>query len=109
MSTSSGVLDAGAVADLPPGTRKLVFRPDADAVLLLNVAGQFHALENSCPHAGASMASGACEGQVLSCPAHGLKFDITTGQCVASPGLRIKRYPVEQAQGRLLVNVGKPC
>ena len=92
---------AGAAQDLPPGGRKLVFVPGREAVLLLNVEGAFFALENSCPHAGASMASGSCEGQVLSCPAHGLKFHLATGRCTASPQLHIPVYAVVQQGDRL--------
>ena len=88
------LIAAGSQADLPPGARKLVFVPGGEAVLLFNINGQFHAIENSCPHAGASLASGACEGHVLSCPAHGLKFNLQNGQCTASPRMRIPTHEV---------------
>lgn len=97
----SPLLAAGAVQDLPPGARKLVFAPGGETVLLLNVEGEFYAMENSCPHAGASMASGSCEQHVLSCPAHGLKFDIRNGQCTASPQLLIPLYEVLELEGQL--------
>ena len=105
MSDSADLIPAGAVSDLPPGKRILVFRPDADAVLLMNVEGKYYALENSCPHAGASIASGPCEGHQLTCPAHGLKFNITNGECIASPGMRVKTYAVQVVDGQLLVNL----
>lgn len=104
MSENADLIPAGAASDLPPGKRKLVFRPDADAVLLMNVEGKFYALENSCPHAGASIASGPCEGHQLTCPAHGLKFNITNGECVASPGMRVKTYAVQVMNGQLLLD-----
>ena len=88
------LIAAGSAKDLPPGARKLVFVPGGESVVLFHINGQFHALENSCPHAGASMASGVCEGLVLSCPAHGLKFNIQNGQCTASPQLRIRTHEV---------------
>ncbi|MEG0201975.1 MAG: Rieske (2Fe-2S) protein, partial [Comamonas sp.] len=72
--------------------RELVFAPGGESILLLNGEGEFYALENSCPHAGASMASGSCEAHVLRCPAHGLQFNIKNGQCTASPGLLIPMY-----------------
>ncbi|AEI81653.1 hypothetical protein CNE_BB1p02290 (plasmid) [Cupriavidus necator N-1] len=31
---------------------------------------------------------------MISCPAHGLRFDIRNGQCTASPSLRIRTYEV---------------
>ena len=105
LQTATGVdrtlIAAGAARDLPPGARKLVFRPDGQSILLLNVEGEFYAMDNSCPHAGASMASGSCEGQAISCPAHGLKFDIRSGRCTASPGLLIPVYETLILEGEL--------
>ena len=95
------LIAAGSQADLPPGARKLVFVPGGEAVLLFNINGQFHAIENSCPHAGASLASGACEGHVLSCPAHGLKFNLRSGECTASAQLRVPVYEVVRQNGEL--------
>ena len=92
---------AGDVQDLPPGGRKLVFVPGGESVVLLNVDGEFFALENSCPHAGASIASGACDGRTLSCPAHGLKFNLRSGECTASAQLRVPVYEVVRQNGEL--------
>ena len=99
--SDSSLLAAGAVQDLPPGGRKLVFAPGGETILLLNVEGEFYAMENSCPHAGASLASGPCEDHVLTCPAHGLKFNIKNGQCTASPQMMIPLYEVLEREGQL--------
>ncbi|WP_137918515.1 Rieske 2Fe-2S domain-containing protein [Hydrogenophaga sp. 2FB] len=103
------LIAAGALQDLPPGSRKLVFRPGQESIVVLNVNGQFFALENSCPHAGASIASGACQGHVLSCPAHGLKFNIQNGQCTASPDLRIPIYDVVVQDESLWLRANEPA
>ncbi|MGO4809776.1 Rieske (2Fe-2S) protein [Cupriavidus sp. 2MCAB6] len=84
----------GPPESLAPGARKLVLLQDGQSAIVFNLAGQFFAMENSCPHAGASMAGGSCVEHVISCPAHGLRFDIRNGQCTASPGLRIRTYEV---------------
>ncbi|HSW20777.1 MAG TPA: Rieske (2Fe-2S) protein [Ramlibacter sp.] len=87
-------IPAGPAEALAPGARKLVFVPGGEAVIVFNIGGQFFALENSCPHAGSSIAGGACAGHVITCPSHGLKFDVRSGQCTASAGLRIPTYEV---------------
>lgn len=97
----TALLAVGAVQDLLPGTRKLVFAPDGETVLLLNVEDELYAMENSCPDAGASIACGSCDQHVLSCPAHGLKFDIRNSQCTASPQLQIKLYEVLVLEGQI--------
>jgi len=102
-SSSSSCLRAGRAADLAPGGRKLVFREGAEAILVMNIGGRFYALDNSCPHAGASIASGSCEGHSLSCPAHGLTFDVRSGQCTASPNLRIRTHDAQVTDGELII------
>jgi len=41
--------------------------------------GQFHALDNACPHAGASLAHGQIEGDTVRCRIHHWCFCITDG------------------------------
>ncbi|MGE8368558.1 MAG: Rieske (2Fe-2S) protein [Pseudomonadales bacterium] len=87
-------IPVGPPESLAPGARKLVLLQDGQSAIVFNLGGQFFAMENSCPHAGASMAGGSCVEHLISCPAHGLRFDIRNGQCTASPGLRIRTYEV---------------
>lgn len=84
--------------DFGPGMRKLAFI-DGVQIVILNVAGTLHAIENSCPHAGASLASGKLEGLMLRCPSHGLKFNVADG-CIAGGGaMRVQTYPIVTANG----------
>lgn len=106
--TESTLIAAGAAQDVPPGARKLVFRPGGESIVVLNVHGQLFALENSCPHAGASIANGPCQGHILSCPAHGLKFNIQNGQCTASPDFRIRTFDVVMQDERLWLRANAP-
>lgn len=73
--------------------------------MLFNIDGSVHALDNSCPHNGASLASGQLEGRFLRCPAHGLRFDVTTGRMPGTGGMCVKTFPVQAVEGRLLVAV----
>jgi len=80
-------------SELPPGQRKLVF-VDGRSVVLLNVDGHLHAVDNSCPHNGASLAGGHLDGNVLQCPAHGLRFDLASGCTPGANGLCLNTFPV---------------
>jgi 3-phenylpropionate/trans-cinnamate dioxygenase ferredoxin subunit len=84
-----------AVADIPPGGRKLV-TADGRAIVVFNLGGEFFALSNRCPHRGGSLCQGSLTGLVLSdepgeynytrrgeiirCPWHSWEFDIRTGK-----------------------------
>lgn len=98
----------GPPDSLAPGARKLIFLPDGQTAVVFNLGGEFFVLENSCPHAGASMAGGPCVEHILSCPAHGLRFDIRSGQCTASANMRIPTYEVVMADRQLWLRVPEP-
>jgi len=108
-----------AVADLPPGSRKLVTvkgRP----IAIFNIKGEFFGLFNRCPHQGGSLCDGTLtglleadepgqyrysrQGEILRCPWHGWEFDIRTGQSWCDPErIRTRSYPVQvQAGGHLV-------
>ena len=97
-------VDVCALNSIAPGTSRAVRAGDRD-VALFNVEGTIHALENACRHAGAALAGGKLCGRVVACPAHGWKYDVTTGALAAAPTLSVARYPVRVADGRVFVAV----
>ncbi len=55
-----------------------------------------------CPHAGARLSGGAVEGGVVTCPAHGSRFEMATGERVRGPADQgIATYTVVQEEGRV--------
>lgn len=96
----SRCIQAGSVDELKPGQRKLVFA-DGRSIALFNIGGTLSAIDNSCPHNGASLANGQLEGALLRCPAHGLRFDVTTGRMSGPAGLRLTTFPVRVVEDRL--------
>jgi nitrite reductase/ring-hydroxylating ferredoxin subunit len=65
--------------ELPEGARQVV-KTAARDILLINHRGQIHAVDNRCPHMGASLARGEVtdEGTII-CPRHHSSFDMHTG------------------------------
>jgi nitrite reductase/ring-hydroxylating ferredoxin subunit len=45
------------------------------------------------------------EGEILACPWHGWEFDLLTGQALADPRKRLRRYPVTVRDGTIHVTV----
>lgn len=116
---------AGPVEEITPERRKIVvpFRGRA-GIGVFNVNGRFYALRNLCPHklgplcvgrvsgrpvadAPPSVYAGAPEierdGEIIRCPWHLWEFDITTGQCLVDPKMRVKTYPVAIEDGHVVV------
>jgi nitrite reductase/ring-hydroxylating ferredoxin subunit len=68
----------GALAKLP--------YPPWHVVVAL-VDGEPFAIEDSCNHAGASLAEGARRGECVLCPMHGYEFSLRTGELITPKGL----------------------
>ena len=66
-------------ADLPNGARRVVTIAERE-VLLINRAGEIHAIGNRCPHMNARMEKGEVTGDgSIVCPRHHSVFDLETG------------------------------
>jgi nitrite reductase/ring-hydroxylating ferredoxin subunit len=70
--------------EVPPGQAKLV-EVAGKEIALFNVAGSFHAIDNTCTHVGGPLCEGEINGVEVTCPWHGAAFDVTTGQVLGPP------------------------
>ena len=89
---------------LPPGEIKEVI-VGGKAIAVANVAGDFHAITNSCPHAESPLAEGSLEGAKLTCPGHGWMYDVTTGMCLTNPDVHLARYETQVVDNAVCVRV----
>lgn len=111
------------LAELPPGSRKLV-EVAGRSIGVFNIAGEFYALRNRCPHQGGPLCEGKLSGliqaakpgeyqysrpeEILRCPWHGWEFDIKTGQSWFDPvKTRVRRYEVMVEPGEALESQGE--
>ncbi|WP_233806117.1 Rieske (2Fe-2S) protein [Paraburkholderia sp. HP33-1] len=97
----------GVAGELAPGQRKLAFI-DGRSIVLFNIEGRLHAIDNACPHNGAALAGGQLEGCVLRCPAHGLRFDVRTGCMPGTGGLNVTTFPVAIVDSKVVVSLDEP-
>jgi 3-phenylpropionate/trans-cinnamate dioxygenase ferredoxin subunit len=102
MSSAVHFVRVAAVADIPPGSRRMAFA-EGKLVVLFNVDGAICALDDACPHRGSSLAAGKFDGTTVTCSAHGLRFDVRTGRMPGSGGLCAKPYPVQCIDGEVHV------
>lgn len=103
-------------SEIEPGHRKIVDL-EGRSIGILNVDGEYFALLNQCPHAGAELCShgtlfGASSadgpdgpikyerGRSLRCPWHQWEFDIRTGESWYDPrNARVRKYDVQVVPG----------
>jgi nitrite reductase/ring-hydroxylating ferredoxin subunit len=82
------------LAALPQGTGR-VFEVAGQKLALFNVDGRIFAIDDRCPHEGASLAEGSVDGTTIVCPWHGAEFDLTCGKVLCPPAIEdVKSYPV---------------
>lgn len=57
-----------------------ILRAGGVAIIVNRAENGFCAVANHCPHLGLPIANGKVEGNVITCPFHGSKFDMCTGE-----------------------------
>jgi nitrite reductase/ring-hydroxylating ferredoxin subunit len=93
------------IDEIPIGTMKPFTIGDKE-VLVVNYSGKFYAIGNRCTHVGGDLSKGKLEENIVTCPRHGSKFDITTGNRIAGPAKQNEpTYQVEVKDSNLKVNI----
>jgi nitrite reductase/ring-hydroxylating ferredoxin subunit len=113
----------GSVDDLAPGEHKLVQVNNLE-IGVYNIGGEFFAMHNMCPHqfgpacAGPVGNAAVCssrtdwrmqlerDGEILTCPWHGMEFDLKTGECLSRNKMRLRTFPVRVQDGEIRVQIG---
>ena len=101
------LLDVCPVAELPPGSVKIVYAGSI-AVGVYNLEGEYFALEDRCSHDDGPL----CEGEfdpddgVAICPRHGANIDIRTGRALTLPAVEsVDTFPVQVVDGMVKVDL----
>jgi nitrite reductase/ring-hydroxylating ferredoxin subunit len=74
-----GKIIVGKASDIPVGKMQKV-SVDGREILVANIGGNYYACDDTCTHAGASLAEGALEGGIVTCGWHGAKFNCMNGK-----------------------------
>ena len=106
--TGNDVMSAvkiGSVNDVEVGSGR-AFDVGDKSVAVFNVDGGFYAIDDTCPHAGASLAEGEVEDGKVGCPWHYAEFDLKTGNHISAPATcGVTSYKVTVEGEDLLVEV----
>ncbi|MCX7782638.1 MAG: NifU family protein [Meiothermus sp.] len=75
-------------------------------VLLVRLEGRLFAYRNRCPHMGMTLDKGTCDGGTLTCPWHGFRFDLSSGECMTAPQVQLEPFPLRLEDGVVWVRPG---
>ncbi len=117
-------LVVGKADDLPPGSCRIVQVRNTQ-IGVFNANGHYYALHSMCPHQFGPLCHGpvggemVCDattdwrfewirsGEILTCPWHGMEFDLTTGQSLTMADMRVRHYPVRVVDGEVRLQIGR--
>lgn len=96
---------AGRLDEIRPGTTRRAVVNGAP-VLLANVDGTIHAVDDMCTHEDSSLSLGCLRGEWVECTLHGSRFSVITGEPVEEPATEaLRTWAVRIEDGRILVRV----
>jgi 3-phenylpropionate/trans-cinnamate dioxygenase ferredoxin subunit len=87
-------LAAGHVMTVNAGRKK---------ICLARTAEGFFAVDDKCPHNGASLGNGYCTENSVVCPLHRYHFDLKTGRAKSGLGDVVRAYPLQAREDGLFI------
>jgi len=99
-------VEVASLEQIAPGGSLFVYVGET-GVALFNIDGTIYAINDTCLHAGSSLAQGRLNGKIVTCRAHGWKYDVTTGVLTLNPESSVASYAVKITDGKIMVDTGK--
>jgi nitrite reductase (NADH) small subunit len=84
----SDFVSVAKVGDIPDGEAR-TFPVNGRMVAVFNSDGELHAINDTCPHMGASLATGHVEDGAVTCPWHAWRYCIKTGTWLDNPNPKL--------------------
>ena len=96
-----------SIEDIPSGEMRQFDMMDEE-ILVLNLEDKFYCLAARCSHAGAPLAEGKLDGDMVVCPWHHSRFRLADGSVVDGPArdpLRV--FPILVKEGQIMVDLNE--
>jgi nitrite reductase (NADH) small subunit/3-phenylpropionate/trans-cinnamate dioxygenase ferredoxin subunit len=92
---------------IPEGEAAVVTYNRKD-IAVFYVDGAYFAIDDCCPHAGASLAGGHVEKGIVTCPWHAWRFRLSDGTWADNPRVKTGCYTVQVQDDVVMVEVPDP-
>ena len=97
------MIRVGAVEDVPMLEGRSV-QFGAQRVAIFRLSEGWAAIDHRCPHEGGPLADGIVADRCVTCPLHGWRFDLDTGEA-GNADARVRTYEVLERDGELWLAV----
>ena len=101
---TSDFVTVAKIGDIPSGQGQ-AFAVNGRMVAVFNEDGKFSAIDDFCPHMGASLAGGYLEAGIVTCPWHAWRFGIHDGRWCDNPKIKIDAFEVRVEGDEIQVRV----
>ena len=102
--TMAKLIEVAGLERIQPGAGSRFVVADKE-MAIFNVDGNICAISDTCPHAGGSLGMGKLDGTIVTCPVHGMKFDVTTGCFAGTSDFGVAAYPAKVVDGKIMVEI----
>jgi nitrite reductase (NADH) small subunit/3-phenylpropionate/trans-cinnamate dioxygenase ferredoxin subunit len=82
------------VGSIPAGSGSAMAVGDRLVAVFNLGGGQYYAIDDLCPHMGASLAAGHVENEIVTCPWHAWRFRVTDGTWCDNPRIKTQAFEV---------------
>lgn len=101
MSEFTTVAKVGAIAE----GQGEAFAVNGRMVAVFNIDGNYQAIDDLCPHMGASLAGGHVEDGIVTCPWHAWHFKTCDGTWCDNPKVKVDSFEVRVEGDEIQVHV----
>jgi len=99
-------IDIAALEDIPRQGARVVKTAAGCIALFRTATDEVFALDDRCPHKGGPLSEGIVHGGQVTCPLHGMVFDLATGLAQGADEGRVGTHPARIEGGRVMLEAG---
>ncbi|MGY4113521.1 NifU family protein [Aeribacillus pallidus] len=100
----NGWVQGPSASELEEGSPVRFSHEELD-VLLVRLEGKVMVFRNQCPHMGMSLDGGLVDNSIITCPWHGFRFDLSTGECMTAPHVQLEPFPVRVEDEKIWIRL----
>ena len=100
----SEFVSVAKVGSIPEG-QGASFAVQGRMIAVFNTGDGYGAIDDTCPHMGASLAAGHVEDRVVTCPWHAWRFHVCDGTWCDNPRIRIDHFEVRVVGDEIQVKI----
>jgi Fe-S cluster biogenesis protein NfuA/nitrite reductase/ring-hydroxylating ferredoxin subunit len=86
-------LFAGTLNEIPENGLRAVML-DGEEVILFRRGAVVTCFQDACAHLGLAIRQGGIEDGILTCPHHGFRYDLASGECLTAPEVQLQAHAV---------------